>query len=81
MIDINKEILKCLKSIEEYLPAPFPRDEYMKEVSRYGRKRLVETLVREACLRYQAETSLIEYGFRQNRAGKWVKDCGQEIEE
>lgn len=75
MTDKYKEIRECLKSIEDYLPAPFPSDDYKKKICRYGRNRLVETLVREACLRYQSEAVLLEHGFRQNSAGKWEKGC------
>jgi hypothetical protein len=74
-----EKTLDLLKNIEDTLPLPFPDEDYRKEVCRYGRRRLVDALVNEARLRFEAEQALADFGFRLNSYGMWERQKLAEI--
>jgi len=68
------DILDSLDRITRRGPAAMPAEDYQtleSHASLWGRKKLRESFLREACLRYGAEAALREFGFVQDRHGKW----------
>ena len=73
----NECCVKC--GLSKTTPDKFPAGKYAKDISKYGRKKLKDALLREAELRHQAEYALIENGFRQDSSGKWGRDSNTPI--
>lgn len=72
--DQRDEIDELLNSIVWRGPPKMPdRERYISTVNTYGRKKLRETLIREADHRFAAEATLLKEGFRQSRDGVWEK--------
>ena len=71
---MTDDIEVLLGEIRRRGPAAMPDHDYKileGEAGRWGRRRLREAFLREARVRYGAEAALREFGFVQDRHGRW----------
>ena len=70
----DEDIEEILDRIVRRGPAVMPSEQYLtleSQAGLWGRRKLRESFLREANLRYGAEAALREFGFVQDGHGKW----------